>query len=149
MKLDGTIVDVGAADRDTDRPKSKDLIYVLRSSFQEMARTDQCKAVAIVFDVTITLPKSRRMSDAIQMSVEHVFGYSVEVFFPYQTIESDSPHPGVHGSHGGDRSADWWRAGRERNQSAAGRSHHRSQRSAIGLQAAKIRRLLVPMAYRD
>ena len=89
MKLDGTIVDVGAADRDTDRPKSKDLIYVLRSSFQEMARTNQCKDVAIVFDVTITLPKSRRLSDAIQMSVEHVFGYSVEVSFPYQTIENE------------------------------------------------------------
>jgi hypothetical protein len=38
MKPDGTIVDVGADDPDTDRPKSRDLIYVLRNSFQEMAR---------------------------------------------------------------------------------------------------------------
>jgi hypothetical protein len=87
MKLDGAIVHVGAADSDTDRPRSKDLIYVLRSSFQEMARTSQCKAAAIVFDVAVTLPKSNRKSDAIQVSVEHADGYSVDVFFPYQIVD--------------------------------------------------------------
>ena len=87
IKPDGTIVHVGAADSDTDRLKSKDLIYVLRSSFQEVARTSQCKAVAIVFDVAVTLPESNRKSDAIQVSLEHADGYSVDVFFPYQIIE--------------------------------------------------------------
>jgi len=89
MKLDGTIVNVGAADPDTDRPKSKDLIYILRNSFQEMARTNQCKAIAIVFDVAVTLPKSNLKSDAIQVCVEHADGYSVEVFFPYRIIDNE------------------------------------------------------------
>lgn len=84
MKLDGTIVDIGVQDPDTDRPKSKDLLYILRSSFREMAETNQCKAVAIVFAVSVKLPRSNRESDAIEVCVEHAEGYSAEVFFPYQ-----------------------------------------------------------------
>ena len=75
LKPDGMIVDVGAADPDTARPKSKDLIYVLRSSFQEMAMARQCKVVAIVFNVAVNLPNSNRKSDAIQVCVDHVDGY--------------------------------------------------------------------------
>jgi hypothetical protein len=89
MKPDGTIVEVGAADPDTDRPKSKDLIYVLRSSLQELAQRHECKAVGIVFDVTVTLPNSDHKSDAIQVCVEHVEDYSAEVFFPYQIVENE------------------------------------------------------------
>ena len=76
LKRDGTIVEVGAEEPDTDRPKSKDLIYVLRSSFREMASTNQCTAVAIVFDVAVILPKSDRKSDAIQVCLDHANGYS-------------------------------------------------------------------------
>jgi len=89
MKPGGEIVEVGADDPDTDRPMSKDLIYVLRSSFREMADTGQCKAVAIVFNVSVNLPKSDRKSDAVQICVEHVDGYSAEVFFPYQIINNE------------------------------------------------------------
>jgi hypothetical protein len=89
MKPDGSIVQVGAADPDTDQPKSKDLIYVLRTSFQDMARTNQCKVVAVVFDVAVPLPESTRKSDAIQVCIEHADGYSVEVFFPYQLIANE------------------------------------------------------------
>src|SRR5438128_8489993 len=83
LKPDGMIVDMGADDPDTERPKSKDLIYVLRSSFREMASAKQCKAVAVVFDVTVNAPNSNRKSDAIQFCVDHADGYSAEVFFPY------------------------------------------------------------------
>lgn len=89
MKPDGTVVDVGADDPDTDRPKSRDLIYVLRSSFREMASTNQCKAVAIVFDVAVNLPDSDRKSDAIQVCVDHADGYSAEVFFPYRIVNNE------------------------------------------------------------
>ncbi|SRR6266404_139200 len=89
MTPDGRIVDVGADDPDADRPKSKDLIYVLKSSFREIASTGQCKAVAMVFNVSVNLPKSNRKSDAIQVCVEHVDGYAAEVFFPYQTINNE------------------------------------------------------------
>jgi hypothetical protein len=86
MKFDGEIVDVGAKDPDDDYPKSKDLIYILKSSFQEMARTNHSKAVAIVFNVRVNIPTSEKISDAIQVCIDHVDGYSVEVFFPYQII---------------------------------------------------------------
>ncbi len=89
MKPDGSIVEVGADDPDTGRPKSKDLIYVLRSSFREMASMNQCKAVAIVFDVTVNMPESNRKSDAIQVCVDHADGYSAEVFFPYQIVNNE------------------------------------------------------------
>jgi hypothetical protein len=86
MKLDGTIVDVGADDPDTDRPKSRDLIYVLRSSLKEMADANKCKAVAMVFNVAVNLPESNQKSDAIQVCIEHIDGYSAEVFFPYRIV---------------------------------------------------------------
>ncbi len=88
MKLDGTIADVGADDPDTDHPKSRDLIYVLRDSFREMASTNRCKAVAVVFDVAVNLPSSNRRSDAIQVCLDHVDGYSAEVFFPYHIVNN-------------------------------------------------------------
>jgi hypothetical protein len=89
MKPDGTIVDVGATDPDTDHPKSKDLIYILRSSLQDLARRNECKAVAMVFNATVTLPNSNCRSDAIQVCVEHSDSYSAEVFFPYQLVENE------------------------------------------------------------
>jgi hypothetical protein len=89
MKPDGTIIEVGADDPDTDRPKSRDLIYVLRNSFREMASMNHCNAVAMVFDVAVTLPESDQKSDAIQVCVEHVEGYSAEVFFPYQIVSKE------------------------------------------------------------
>lgn len=84
MKPDGEIVDMGYKDPNTDRPKSTTSISVLRETFQEKARVGQCKAVAVIFDVIIPLPQSDRKSDAIQVCVDHVDGYSAEVFFPYQ-----------------------------------------------------------------
>src|SRR5205085_10316511 len=89
MKPDGTIVDAGGDDPDTNRPRSKDLIYVLRSSFREMASKKQCKAVAVVFDVAVNVPNSNQKSDAIQVCVDHTDGYSAEVFFPYQIINGE------------------------------------------------------------
>lgn len=89
MKLDGTIVDVGADDPETYHPKSGDLIYVLRSSLREIAGSKRCKAAAILFDAVIDLPESGHRGDAIQVCLEHVDGYSAEVFFPYQLINHD------------------------------------------------------------
>ena len=66
MKPNGAIVEVGASDPDTDRPTSKHLIDILRSSFQELARRNECKAVALTFDVAVKLPNSDGKSDAIK-----------------------------------------------------------------------------------
>jgi hypothetical protein len=87
LKPSGEIVHVGANDEDTEYPKSKDLLYVLRDSFSAMAKAGECKATAIVFDVRIDLPVTHKKSDAIQVSLEHADGYSAEVFFPYEIGE--------------------------------------------------------------
>jgi hypothetical protein len=87
MKPDGSIVHVAATDPDTEQPKSKDSICVLRTSFQELARNNQCKAVALVFDVRVALPNADSKSDAIQVCLDHQEGYSAEVFFPYQIVD--------------------------------------------------------------
>ena len=89
LRPDGEIVDVGAEYPDTHYPKSRDLIHVLRSSFQEMVRTKRCKAVAIVFDIVVSLPEAGGKSNAIQMCLDHIDGYSAEIFFPYQIINGE------------------------------------------------------------
>ena len=89
MKPDGTVVDVGAADPDADHPKSKDLIYILRSSLREMAHRLECTATAVVFNVAVTPPDSAHKGDAIQVCIEHADGYSAEVFFPYRLVDGE------------------------------------------------------------
>ncbi len=84
MKPSGEIVHVGAKDEEDDHPKSKDLRYVLRHSFSELAATGACKATAIAFDIRVVPPGSEEKSDAVQVCLEHSDGYSAEVFLPYQ-----------------------------------------------------------------
>lgn len=89
MKPGGEIVHVGARDPITDRPKSKDLIAILQKSFQKLVKKKQCKAVAMVYDVVVPLPKSNRKTDAIQVCVDHAESYSAEVFFPYHIANQE------------------------------------------------------------
>ncbi|HWZ99248.1 MAG TPA: hypothetical protein VN025_15935 [Candidatus Dormibacteraeota bacterium] len=89
MTPGGEIIDVGAKDPTTNHPKSEDLIQSLRSSFRALASEKKCKAVALVFDVAVVLPNSTRKSDAIQVCVDHVDGYSAEVFFPYHIVNNE------------------------------------------------------------
>jgi hypothetical protein len=84
MTLKGLIVDVGARKDGEDYPKSTDLLTTLRESFRSLARARKCRAVAIAFNVIITVPGSDRKSDAIQIFVDHRDGYSADVFYPYQ-----------------------------------------------------------------
>lgn len=84
IKPNGEIVHVGAKHPKTDRPKSNDLIQFLRSSFQDMARAKQCKAVAIICDVRVRAPGSDRKTDAIQVMLDHIDNYSMRIFLPYQ-----------------------------------------------------------------
>jgi hypothetical protein len=86
IERDGNIVHLGAQDGDSDHPKPKDLIFVLRDTLQNLARTDRCDATALIFDVSIALPGSGRKGDAIQACLDHRDGYSAEVFFAYQIV---------------------------------------------------------------
>src|SRR5258706_3903789 len=89
IRPDGKIVELGADDPDADRPKSKDLIYALRTSLQELARAKQIRAGAIVFNVAVNVPTSGRRSDAIEICVEHADGYSAEGFYPYELANKE------------------------------------------------------------
>jgi hypothetical protein len=71
MELDGGIIHVAVEDPGNEYPDSKESINTLRSSFQEMARAKQCRAIAIVFDVALRSPGSDKKRDAIQISIEH------------------------------------------------------------------------------
>jgi hypothetical protein len=84
MKFDGEIVHLGAKDPKTDRPKSSDLIAILKNSFRDLAKNNQCKATALVYNVVVPLSGRNRKSDAIQVCLDHVDNYSAEVFFPYR-----------------------------------------------------------------
>jgi hypothetical protein len=85
MKYDGEIVHIGAQDEDTDHPTSKDLIHILRDSLSQQAKARNCRAAALLFDVCIHLPGKAEKSDAIKVCLEHVDGYSADVFLPYES----------------------------------------------------------------
>lgn len=84
MKLDGAIVHVGVEQAGINKPKSADLLQLLKRSFQERARNAECRATAILVDVRIIPPGVSQKSEAIQVSLNHQDGYTAEVFYPYR-----------------------------------------------------------------
>jgi hypothetical protein len=88
MRPLGEIVHVGGKIEGTDHPKSADLINLLREKAVEVARKNESKAVAIIFDVRIKVPGTTEKTDAIQVCLDHREDYSTEVLFPY-SIEDD------------------------------------------------------------
>jgi hypothetical protein len=84
MDKDGKITHVGAKIEGTDKPTSQPLIELLIQQFQEKARRKESSCFGIVFDVRIVPPGETDKCDSIQVCLDHVDGYSAEVFFPYQ-----------------------------------------------------------------
>jgi hypothetical protein len=101
MKPSGEIVHVGAQDEETEHPKARDLLYVLRSSFLDLAASGACRATAIVADIVVTPPAELTKSDAIQISLEHAEGYSAEVFVPYVVMPGNGVTYGQMFAHQG------------------------------------------------
>src|SRR5947209_11910257 len=89
MKWNGETVDIGVQDPDSEFPKSKDLLYLLKSSLREVVSTRQCKATAMVLNVVVGLPNSQLKSDAVKVCLEHADGYTAEVFFPYELSNNE------------------------------------------------------------
>ena|ERR1041385_3436498 len=89
IELDGQIRHVGVKDETTEYPQSEDMINVLENLFLEKARAHECKATAIICDVRVKGPGSERKRDAIQVRLDHMDGYSTEVFFPYEIVEDE------------------------------------------------------------
>ena len=84
IELGGGIRHVGVEDVTTEYPQSEHMIDTLESLFREQAHKHECKATAIVCDVRVKVPDRNRNSDAVQVRLDHVAGYSTEVFFPYE-----------------------------------------------------------------
>ena len=82
-KFDGEIVHVAAREKGSHNPKSKSLIDILRKQFRRQAMSGEILACAIVFDVLIRPPNETEKVDAIQVNLDHMDNYSVEVLFPY------------------------------------------------------------------
>jgi hypothetical protein len=89
IELDGEIRHVGVKDESTEYPQSADLIDALEKLFVQKAHANECRATAIVCDVRVKAPGSERKRDAIQVRLDHVDGYSTEVFFPYEIVKHE------------------------------------------------------------
>ena len=83
IKPDGEIVHVGAESDKSEQTDSSNLLGILQESFKELAEAQECKATAIIFNVSVELPNSNKISDAIQINLDHMDHYSAEIFFPY------------------------------------------------------------------
>lgn len=83
----GEIVHVGASDGN-EKPPSKKLIELMVEGFRDKAKTGEYRATAILFDVKVQIPESKEKTDAIQVNLDHIDGYSVEVFLPYKIEKS-------------------------------------------------------------
>jgi hypothetical protein len=81
---DKKIVDVAARERGQHYPKPTVLIGILEDGFKKRASGNEIIACGIVFDGRIVPPGESHKWDAIQINLEHVDGYSAEVFFPYR-----------------------------------------------------------------
>jgi hypothetical protein len=83
LRPTGEIVHVGATVKGAEHPKSKDVMKLLVQSLKERARSGAATATAIIFHVRIVPPGKKEKAETVQVSIDHVDGFSAEVFFPY------------------------------------------------------------------
>lgn len=84
MRADREIVHAGAQEKGTDMPASRTLIDILQQHFREESASGAIIASCLIFDVRIKPPGAADKLDAIQVNLDHVVDYSVEVIFPYR-----------------------------------------------------------------
>jgi hypothetical protein len=78
----GSIVSVAAYEGE-ERPRSTEVIRLLKQAFVRGASSGEYKATALVYDVKVTLPSSSEKSDAISVSLNHRDSYSIIIVIPY------------------------------------------------------------------
>lgn len=83
LGYDGKFVSVGGNDG-RERPRSNDVIQLLKSGLKAGAKSGKYKATALVYDVRIVHPSTGKKSDAIAVSINHRDKYSALLFFPYR-----------------------------------------------------------------
>ena len=82
MKPSGERVSLSASNGE-DRPKSSELIDLLKNYYSEAAISNEIIASALVYDVVVN------GSDSIAVDLDHVSGYSVTVIVPYELTETE------------------------------------------------------------
>jgi hypothetical protein len=100
MKLNGEIAHLSAQDPHTDQPRSTDLIKTLRNSLGELAKKGDCRATAVVFDVRFKTNPSDPGKNAIQVCLDHIDGYSVNVFYIYEIVSGRCQIVAAHAQEG-------------------------------------------------
>lgn len=98
MTADGKVAAVAADAPDEHRP-SRELIDNLMAGFRSGAARGHYKVTAVFFDVRVQQPGTSEKTDAVQVGLEHVSGYCVDVFFPYsRTVEGEVNYEAVFAS---------------------------------------------------
>ena len=82
MTADGKVAAV-TADLPDEHPPSQQVIDKLVAAFRSGAANGHYKATALFFHVRVQQPGTSEKTDAVQVGLEHVSGYCVDVFFPY------------------------------------------------------------------
>jgi len=89
MTADGKVAAVAAGSSD-EHPPSQQVIDDLMSAFRSGAAKGYYKVTAVFFDVRVQQPGTSEKTDAVQVGLEHVSGYCVDVFFPYsRTVKGE------------------------------------------------------------
>jgi hypothetical protein len=83
MDTAGQLVPI-AADSGSESPAPLDLIALLRAGLMDGARKGRYRATAVVYDIVTVVPTSGEKSDAIEVALDHLDGYSVVVRKPYR-----------------------------------------------------------------
>lgn len=106
LRPNGEVVMI-AGDAGNEKPKSQDIIDILRTSLMDDAAAAKVRATAIVYDVRVQLPGGES-SDAIAVALDHCDGFSCIMLFPYAMrwrkvkigapIRNANPFPVFHSS---------------------------------------------------
>jgi hypothetical protein len=83
MLHDGSISAVAVHDGD-EHPLSQKVIDELNEEFRKAARQGRFKATGLAVDVRAIPPGESEKTDAIEVRLEHVSGYSVRMVYPYR-----------------------------------------------------------------
>ncbi|WP_242395998.1 hypothetical protein [Anaeromyxobacter oryzisoli] len=86
LKTDGTFTHLGAT-TERDYGPSSELIKLLERDFHDRASAGTIRAAAIVTNRSLGPSATDEMRDAIEVRVDHVDGFSANVYFPYALNE--------------------------------------------------------------
>ena len=93
MKVGGKIVAVEISTRGD--PKAEEVVKFLHEACEEEAAAGESQACIVVSNVMAIPPGESAKRDAILAEVDHISGYSVDVFFPYSFPDSGGVNIGA------------------------------------------------------